>query len=54
MTFEEWYAINLMMPHGIQADTKTLTYKAMKRAYEAGYEEGHCKGYSKGLKDIPL
>jgi len=42
MTFEEWWdrtiGKNLTDEHEFQAARRSLTYKAMKRAYEAGKE----------------
>lgn len=46
MTFEEWYAINIMSRDSVEVGSDTLTYKAMKRAYEAGYKEGASRGRS--------
>lgn len=60
MTFEQWWdkevGQHLKDEHDLQAARQSLTYKAMKRAYDAGYgygwddcEEAYCPRLNQGI-----
>lgn len=53
MTFEEWHKKTFsgdMSPETYESliSSGSITYKAMKRAYEAGYKEGFIRGRFEG------